>query len=472
LPKQEEISLHDEQLTFFNGLNTTGGVQIVYGKNGQGLLFDFGVEHTDLLFPLYMTSYEPVFASPGREARQYLLAGMTAPYFELYRPEQIQGLNSERVMRQWGGSTFPKYDKLSVYISHMHTDHMALLPYAHQELPVYMSHDSRSLYHSMVAAGSFPATAARMIACENLSVVDFGDFTIQVIATDHNATGVSAIIIDSGDFRIAYTGDWRRQGRNPQNIDRFIDICRGKPIDVLITEGTRVQPDPSKVSVQMTEDVLLSRFGELLNDEGLVYVQMSPRDFERMADMMGIAAQKGRKIVMEASHALAWHVANREGLRLLAGHPALGAKIQVVDATIQDGMEVPYEAVSLEHMAEHKSEYLYFFKFPDLAHMIELETLGELQGQSRFIQSDYGVKKDHKDVAKFLRRFGIAGHDLSNGGHAHPTAISDLIERIQPKAVIPLHSKHPRSVDTRGVKAYYPSKGETIAVKSIIESAK
>ncbi|MCC2686804.1 MAG: hypothetical protein K0R75_3703, partial [Paenibacillaceae bacterium] len=389
--------------------------------------------------------------SPGREARQYLLAGMTAPYFELYRPEQIQGLNSERVMRQWGGSTFPKYDKLSVYISHMHTDHMALLPYAHQELPVYMSHDSRSLYHSMVAAGSFPATAARMIACENLSVVDFGDFTMQVIATDHNATG---------------------QGRNPQNIDRFIDICRGKPIDVLITEGTRVQPDPSKVSVQMTEDVLLSRFGELLNDEGLVYVQMSPRDFERMADMMGIAAQKGRKIVMEASHALAWHVANREGLRLLAGHPALGAKIQVVDATIQDGMEVPYEAVSLEHMAEHKSEYLYFFKFPDLAHMIELETLGELQGQSRFIQSDYGVKTDHKDVAKFLRRFGIAGHDLSNGGHAHPTAISDLIERIQPKAVIPLHSKHPRSVDTRGVKAYYPSKGETIAVKSIIESAK
>lgn len=157
-------------------------------------------------------------------------------------------------------------------------------------------------------------------------------------------------------------------------------------------------------------------------------------------------------------------------MRILDGHPALGAAIRVVDATVTEGMAAPYDTISLEEMAERKDELLYFFKFPDLAHMIELETLGGLQGQSHFIQSDYSVKIDHSDVAKYLKTFGITGHSLNNGGHAHPEAISDLIERIAPKSVISLHNKHPKSLDTRGIKAYYPEKGETVSVASIISA--
>ncbi|MFK7694305.1 hypothetical protein [Paenibacillus sp. HJGM_3] len=465
--------MHEGQLIFFGGVGKSGGVQVLYGKGKQAVLFDFGVEHSSLLFPKQLTLYEPVGATPGRELRQYLLGGMTAPLLELYDPEQMNGLDPAMVRRAWGDREFPHFESLSLFIGHMHTDHIAVLPYVHPDIPVYMNFDAHSLFRGMVAGGHSPDTKAQIKACDDLSVIDFGEFTMQIVEMDHNATGAAGIIIDDGTHRIAYTGDWRRQGKHPERIDRFIELCRDRQIDLLITEGTRLTSDPSAVlSYQMTEDELLSRFSEIVGiADGLVYLQMSPRDLERMANMIAIATEKGRKVVMEASHAVIWHTANREGLRILDGHPALDEAIRIVDATVTKGMAVPYETISLEEMAEQKCEYVYFFKFPDLAHLIELETLGDLQERSHFIQSDYSVKLDHADVAKYLKTFGITGHSLSNGGHAHPEAISDMIERIAPKAVITLHSRYPESQNARGVKAYHPKKGETVSVSSILAAA-
>lgn len=465
--------MQEGKLTFFGGVAKSGGVQVLYGKEKQAVMFDFGVEHSSLLFPKQVTLHDPVGATPGRELRQYLLSGMTAPLFELYDEEQMRGLNWAKVRSIWGDAEFPQYEQISLFISHMHTDHMALLPYANPNLPVYTNHDSYALFKGMVAGGHTADTKAKIQPCDDLSVIDLGEFTMQVVETDHNATGASGLIIDDGTHTIAYTCDWRRQGKHPEKIDRFIELCREKQIDVLITEGTRLQEDPAaEVPVQMTEDELLSRFSDIVSGaEGLVYLQMSPRDLERMANMIMLAAEQGRKVVMEASQALIWHAANEAGVRILEGHPALKEQIVVVDATVQEGMEIPYDIISLEEMAEHKDAFVYFYKFPDLAHIIELETLGSSKAKSHFIQSDYAVKLNHKDVAKFLNAYNIEGHALSNGGHAHPDAIADLIERISPKAVITLHSKFPQSQNTRGVKAYYPEKGETVSVSSIIAAA-
>jgi len=466
--------LQEGKLTFFGGVGKSGGVQVLYGKGKQAVLFDFGVEHHSMLFPKQVTLYEPVGATPGRELRQYLLGEMTAPLFELYDPEQLEGLDEAKVLHMWGNREFPHYEKISLFVGHLHTDHVAMLPYAHPDITVYMNKDTYSLYQGMVAGGHISDTKAKIIACDDLSVIDFGEFTMQIVEMDHNTTGASGILIDDGMYRIAYTGDWRRQGKHPERIDQFIELCRKRRVDLLMTEGTRLTSDPSaELPYQITEDVLLSRFTEIVDDAaGLVYLQMSPRDLERMANMIAIASKNGRQIAMEASYAVIWHTALRKGLRILENHPALGVDIRIVDASLKEGMSVPCETISLEELAEHKQKYVYFFKFPDLAHIIELETLGDSQKKSHYIQSDYGVKLDHADVAKCLQKYNIIGHSLCNGGHAHPEALSDLIERTAPQAVITLHSQYPQSQNTKGVKAYNPVKGETVSVSSIIAASK
>jgi len=465
--------LQEAQLTFFGGVGKSGGVQVMYGKGKQAVLFDFGIEHNSILFPKAVTTFEPVGATPGRELRQYLLGGLTAPLFELYDPDQMLGLDRDKVLRSWKIKKFPHYDQTSLFIGHLHTDHMALLPYARPDIPAYMNNDTYSLYLGMVAGGHMPDTKAKIIACEDLRVIDFGEFTMQIIEMDHNSTGASGIVIDDGTYKIAYTGDWRGHGKHPDMIERFIALCREKKVDILMTEGTRLLFDPfAKLPYQMKESDLLTRFEEIVCDaEGLIYLQMSPRDLERMANMIEISARNGRKIAMESTYAIIWHTAIRNGVRSLACHAALDIDIRIVDASIKAGMPVPYETVTLEEIAANKQDYVYFFKFPDMAHLVEIEALGDPRRQSHYIQSDYGVKLEHEDVAKYLEKYDVIGHSLCNGGHAHPDALADMIERIAPRAAITLHSPYPRSQNTRGINVYHPVKGETASVSSIIANA-
>jgi mRNA degradation ribonuclease J1/J2 len=471
---QEEIALNKGKLTFFGGVDTSGGVQIMYGIGKQALFFDFGTAHHSLLDPGQANTYDPVRTTPGREVRQHILAKMAPPLLELYEPEHVKGLDQAAVRGLWNEYDFPQYDKISMFIGHMHNDHMSLLPYANKDIPVYMNRDTYSLYRGIVESGQCPDTQAKIIPCEDLSVIDFGDFSMQIVEMDHNTVGTSAIILESKDHTIAITGDWRRHGRHPERIDRFIDICRKKGIDLLLTETTRVNPETvAQSSTPRQEAKSMSMYASLLDQaEGLVYLQMSPRDLERMADMIQIAADKGRTIVMDASQAVIWHTANREGVKVLDHHAARNISILILDVTAPAGSELPYPTTSLEEIAARKSEFLYFFKFPNLAHMIELEVLGALRGCSHLIQADYSVGIDHPDVKKYCNAYGIKAHSVSNRGHANPEEVTDLIERIAPKAVIPVHGFHPKLLDTKSVGAYYPYRGETVSIPSIIAAAK
>lgn len=460
-----------DQLTFFGGADESGGVQIVYGRGSKALLFDFGTAHRCLLDPAYVNTYDPVRPTPNREIRQYVLGKMAPPLLELYDPDQLGKLDTAAVHRLWNVPELPRYDDIAIFIGHMHQDHMSLLPYARKGTPVYMNKDAHSLYRGIVYSGQYPETAATIMPCSDLDVIDFGEFTVQIVEMDHNTVGTSAIIIESPDHKIAVTGDWRRHGRHPERIDRFIEICRRKKIDILMTEGTRVNGDAAPQKSRQ-ETKTLSMFSTIVDDaKGLVYVQMSPRDLERMADMIEIAANKGRKIVMDGSFAAIWHTAIREGVLVLEHHPAITANIQMIDCTIPVGTRLPYEKISLEEVAERKSEFLYFFKFPNLAHLIELETIGDNRGFSHFVHADYSVKLDHPSVDRFLKAYEIIGHAIGNKGHAAPDEISDLIERIAPKTVVPVHTRHRMLLDMRGVPAYYPYRGETISVSDMIAAA-
>lgn len=463
--------MQQDMLTFFGGVDESGGVQIVYGRGSKAMLFDFGTAHHCLLDPAYLNTNDPVRPTPGREARQYLLGKMAPPLLDLYSPEYVQGLDPDTLRMVWNDRDFPTYTDLSIFISHIHQDHMSLLPFARQGIPVFMHKDAYSLYRGIVYSGQYPGTAANLIPCDDQSVLDFGDFSVQIVEMDHNTPGTSAILIESPEHKIAVTGDWRRHGKHPERIDRFIELCRRKGIDLLLTEGTRVGRGAQSANSR-TEAKSLSLFSAVLEEsEGLVYLQTSPRDLERIADLIQLASDKGRRIVMDGSVAAIWHSASREGVAALENHPALLASLQVMEGTIPDGVDLPYETISLEDVARRKNEFVYMMGFPNLGLWIELETMGGKPGTSHYVQASNSIKLNHPKLAQYLHTFGITGHAIDNKGHAAPEEISDLIEQIAPRVVIPIHTLHREQLDTRGVKAYFPERGATLSLSQLLAAA-
>ncbi|CAG7616797.1 MBL fold metallo-hydrolase RNA specificity domain-containing protein [Paenibacillus allorhizosphaerae] len=462
--------MSSDRLTFFNGTVGTG-VQVLYGNGGTGLLFDFGIPHRGLIDAFNVATFDPIRLFPRRGARQLLLGGMAPPIMELYDEAQIDQPLKRSVQQLWGNKSFPEYDSLSVYISHVHQDHIAILPYAREGLKVYMSRDTHSLYRGIVASGEYGDTKAAIVPLDHLTKVDFGGFIMHMIEMDHDATGAAGILIESSEFKIAFTGDWTRNGYHPERIDRFIELCRTKEVDVLITESTHPKPGPERA----TEPDVVKKYINIVKEaEGMVYFQSLPRNVERMTNCIHEAVTAGRHVALDYGLAVLWSETLRSGIKALEGHPVFDVMdtVRIVEATVPDGMPLPFGAITVEEMIRRKSELVYFLTYPSLPMLIELETMGDRSARSHYIVGNSPMNPDQQVyLEKYVAQFGMALHKIGTSGHASAAALSDLIKRISPKAVIPMHSGNPRALDTAGVPVYYPERGETIAVRELIASA-
>src|SRR5207244_2914555 len=72
--------------------------------------------------------------------------------------------------------------------------------------------------------------------------VEGADINLMPIEVDHSVPTSFGFIIQAEDKKIAYTGDLRMHGRRPEQTEHFLNLLRLNHIDVLITEGTHVEP--------------------------------------------------------------------------------------------------------------------------------------------------------------------------------------------------------------------------------------
>jgi ribonuclease J len=313
---------------------------------------------------------------------------------------------------------------------------------------------------------------------QDLQEITLGDFKLQIIEVDHDSPGVSGFILRTNEHTIAFTADWRRHGRHSYRMDRFIKLCREAEVDVLITEGTRLRPDTLfRKPIDRQELEVAATYHKVLEQaEGLVYVNILARNVERVADIIMATKTAGRTLVMDESTAVLWYVATQEGIVALEDHPALQEleTIRVLPNSGPGAMngaqhKLPYAPITLAEMIADKSRFAMYLTYQQLPLMAELERLGQLAAPSQYVHAN-GNPLNHSDetLLRWLSEFGVTYHYCATGGHAAPQEISDLVEGIQPKVVIPLHSVHPTLFDSRGVPRFYPTYGETVELNQLI----
>ncbi|WP_281889811.1 MBL fold metallo-hydrolase [Paenibacillus sp. YYML68] len=467
---------HSEQesMTFYGGLNTIGGVHILYGKQDTGLIFDLGLALRGMF-------NESVRADRKEGIRSYLLTRCAPPVPGLYDPELTGPLADSTLAAVWGRTELPSFAKLNVFISHIHQDHMALLPYVRKDVPVYMHEDAYAVYQAVIASGEYEGTQATITKLRDLEEVDFGPYRLQLIEVDHDTPGSSGFILRTGEHTIAFTGDWRRHGRHSARLDRFIDLCRKAEVDLVITEGTRLRPDTlfRKPIDRLELDVAKQYEAVLQEAKGLVYVNILSRNVERVADIIMAAKSAGRKLVMDESTAVFWRTATAEGIRALNGHPALEESDTIRLVRTPAGRELdpsvigqlPYAEVTMEQLVKSKSDYSVFLTYRQLPLMAELETYGDRSSRSHYVHADGNPLTPSDDTLhRWLTEYSVQYHYLATGGHAATDEISELVQAIRPQAVIPLHSMHPTLLPTGEVPRIFPVYGETIHLERIIEA--
>lgn len=318
-------------------------------------------------------------------------------------------------------------------------------------------------------------------------VTDIGAFQVTMIAVDHSVPGAASYVlacdVNGKPFKILYTGDIRFHGTRGTTIEDYVRAV-GTGIDIMICEGTRIESESS-----LTEDAVRADIAsEIAETDGLVLVDFSWKDTTRYETINEAAKSCGRTFVINARLA---YVLNKLGQTPLPESVKVFLKRKAScfysptdyaqykheygfsidkDTWTQDSSHYDNGLVA-DELKSNPSDYVLMLSYYDLGQLFDLaDENGKIVG-SRYIRAQCEpfsdeMELDEERLINWLDAFGI-GYELGKtpvpdgcsnlnctklrkrivrshvSGHASRPELKELIEKLNPKLLFPVHTERP-----------------------------
>lgn len=422
-----------------------------------------------------------------------------------------------------------------VLVSHPHADHYGMMGYLHPGTRFGMSPLARLTLQSVqqtsgtkgpddsfvrfkseesgdlrTGPGRSDDEVLATLPARHIDAADrfeVGAWEVTRHAVDHSIHGASAFILTHRDGpTIAYSGDLRLHGRDPDATRRFLEAARGA--DIVMVEGTRVRagagahghgaahgegpgqvpsPQGGTVDRPVTEHDVERQVREALTGKalasgtGFAAVAYPPRDLDRLVSVLRAAAHAGRKLVVTDRQAhLLWLLHHHGHVNELSDplqNPALRILVDEADLAKR-----AHELASGKAGAVRKGETAWSLWTRDVKllwnrildsdrtvtvpqvkaapreYLVTMSTftLNLLPGllepgrpdNGLFIHSqtqpfnDEGLLRDAK-LRRWLDAFGLAETDTHVSGHIAQDALFHALDEWTNKTLVPIHTEHP-----------------------------
>lgn len=438
------------KLNFYNGLREIGGTFVEVETEKAKCMFDFG------------------FAVADRQDANIAMRkdSVAADYVTLGMLTAADGIYDKKTAEKIGKKAYGETEQECFFvISHMHIDHMGGLGLLDPEVPVYMSAESYRLYRRLEANNDIQICGhEKCIGVEFGESFTIGDITVKVLPIDHDVVGASGFLITTPDGSICYTGDYRFHGFHPEVTDNFAKAVKGA--DVMITEGVTVSfADVDMVNLEeptepeRTEKSLQQEMADLAKTaEGLIVFNPYNRNVERLHNLIGTLKAAGRILVMDPVQAD--YVAEFYPQDEIHVYKELVCE----DSLKADSRSKDWKVVSRDELLANPSGYVLQNNYANIYELIDLREV-----VSVYVHSDGGPLGDYDPsygkMQKFLAMMEIPYEYKGTGGHAKPYYLRNMIDKIEPKTLIPLHSFRPEQVNSvKAGQRFLPEYGETFVL--------
>ncbi len=180
----------------------------------------------------------------------------------------------------------------AVFITHSHGDHIGLIDYILDDIPVYVEKESKEIYRLL---NTFTSKNIRFTTkdMEFEKPIIIKDMKITLFIVDHSSYNSGMLLIESNDKRILHTGDYRRHGRKGKIFEMILNKI-GK-VDLLITEGTTFGRKQGKYK---TEEELEIKAVKEFKKYNQVFILQSSTNIDRIVTFYK-ASKKTNKIFIE-----------------------------------------------------------------------------------------------------------------------------------------------------------------------------
>ncbi len=504
------------QITVLDGAGCIGGNKILLSTEGHNLMLDFGLNYGE--FGRYFDGFMQPRSSRG--LRDFLELGLV-PDLDLYRPDLA---TCDLGPRHEG---HVKLDAL--YISHAHMDHMGLVGLIDERVPLLCGQTTAALVKGLKDSGNrgvgvecsyivprgpkngglnvesdrkravgrdlylpekpsqpfteFWGTLPNKKELEKGKIGRSDDLAIQtkIYPVDHSVYGASAIAIETSAGNVVYTGDLRLHGLGKELTDTFISKARALSPRALIVEGTRANREKDEDVSE--EDVRRNCLAAVEEERNFVLADFGPRNFERLDTFLDIADATGRELVVTSSDAYflrALEAADPQGrLDKVRGYTPLhdekGSNKKVKEENWVRGL-TPQE------IAASPGQFIICFSLTDLPNLIDIQPKSGVyvysNSEAFAEEQEFGFERLHG----WLEHYGIGTVGLAMrkegdrmvpefqkgyhaSGHASADDLMDLVRRIDPEIVIPVHTTAPEMFERlEGMRVIVPQRGRPIDI--------
>ena len=317
-------------------------------------------------------------------------------------------------------------DLLGLVVSHPHQDHSALGFHIDPAIPVYMGAAASRIMKVPVEFNLPNAFAFENVReMEGFKHFTLGPFKITPYPVDHSAYDAYALMIEADERRVFYSGDFRAHGRTSKRVEHLLENppCN---VDVLMMEGTSMGRSEEAFE---SETDLEAKFTDAFREaKGLVVVQTSSQNIDRVVTVYRACKRTKRTLVMSGYTGRIMMVTENENL----------PNFRWPDVRKFADNHDKSHHVTVEDIAASPNKYVVI-----LINKITsaLESCGMLGGALLIYSMSKGYKEKHKTLrAKFAE---VIDDGFHTSGHADIPTLKRLVEAIEPKRLIPIHTFEP-----------------------------
>ncbi|MBK9494130.1 MAG: MBL fold metallo-hydrolase [Xanthomonadales bacterium] len=338
-------------------------------------------------------------------------------------------------------------DLLAILISHPHQDHVGLVEFVPESIPVAIGKAAAALLDRAANWLSRPLLAGRtLINWEDRRPVKIGPFVVTPFLVDHSAYDAYALLIEAGGQRLFYSGDFRGHGRKAKLFDRLI-AAPPPNVDMLLMEGTVIGRDGEERQFPSEDELEVEFVDKLQGAQGLSLLWTSSQNLDRIVTVFRAARRTGRRLILDLFTAEMLAATDNPRLPQADWRENIGIYVPkwMRRKITQDG--------SFDVLKRFKANRVFLDQLADPAYDILLFRPGLLKevdaeaplGGAQLLYSNWsGYLADPSTllVRQWIEARQIPMHTIHTSGHASLPDLRRFAAALAPRALIPIHSFH------------------------------